>query len=319
MIIRRNSPFIHTEKNTPFLYMNMLIAIFPCMIYSVLSYGLRAFVLIGICSVLSLFISRMNDRHKGLSVVEYYDISALYSGVVLAMLLPPGTGILWAVIAVIFSEVVFKQLFGGLGSNPVNNPIAAILVMNLAFDSKMNGYLKPGKDLLGVDSLLNMSTTDGRTGIDGLSFYEIVSGNYMGLMGTGCTIMILIGLAYLIYKHVVRLEAPIAYIAVVSVMVIADNKLNIFKLSELREFAIVMASSGVLFVASYMLSDVTTIAHGRIVGVISGVLAGIMAFVCMRISNPMVALAVPVLITNIAATIIEYIASSFYRKRGGLL
>ena len=78
------APFIHTEKNAPYIYLTMIAAMVPCAIYGSFYYGLRAIILILFC-MLSFTLSDMLFTHiagrggKG----EYFDLSSASSGLTL--------------------------------------------------------------------------------------------------------------------------------------------------------------------------------------------------------------------------------------------
>lgn len=319
MMPRKNPPYIHTSLNAPYTYMNMLVAILPCILYAVFTYGLSAAILIGSSAILSLLISRISDKLKGKIGSEYYDLSALFNGIVLALLMPSGVGLIWILIGVFFSEVVFRQFFGGVGCNPVNAPIATVLLLNVVFPVRISGYLIPMHNRFDLDSLMKITGTGECASIEDLSFAEIFTGNYSGYLGIGCSAMILIGFIYLLIKRMIRVEAPLAYLAVVSIASCIINRINIFTYQGMREYLVFVSVSSILFVAVFLLTDLTGVAHGRLAGVISGVFCGVVTSAMLSVTNSIISICVPVILTNIAAFLIDYSIDSVGKKRGDRL
>lgn len=316
MILRNNAPYIHTELNAPYIYTNMMAALLPCALYAIFCYGIRAVILLAMSSILSLVAARVCDRLRGVAAAEYYDISAMVNGVVYALLLPPGVSLIVAACGVVLGELVIKQLFGGVGGNPVNTAAASALMMNLLCLNMDYCYIAPYSDRFGIDGLFTLRGSGiGADDTEGLYIAEILTGSYAGRMGTACCLMILIGIIFLVFKRIVRIEAPIAYIVTIIAGYTILQKLNLFKVEGLRELVVFMVSSGVLFAAAFMITDCTTVAQGLSGGIISGCFAGITTVILGQFTSDMVFICVPVLLTNYLVYTLEYLISSMRSRR----
>ena len=151
MMNKTLAPFIHTEKNAPYIYLTIIAALVPACCYSIFYYGIRAMVMILICTlsfmtcdVLRSKVSRRDGNG------EYFDISSVVSGLVFAMLLPPDTPVYMALAGVLCGSVVTKQIFGGAGSNIINPAAGARLFVEMVFPSGMCGYAEPREDWFGT-------------------------------------------------------------------------------------------------------------------------------------------------------------------------
>ena len=316
MILRSNAPYIHTDLNTPYIYTNMMAAVLPCALYSVFCYGIRAAVTMAACAMLSLVAARICDRLRGVAAAEYYDISAMVSGIIYALLLPPGTPLIISILGILIGELAFKQLFGGLGGNPVNMAAASALFINLLFEDIENGYIEPYKDRLGLDGLFTLHVSGDQPAVlDDLYITEILTGSYAGRFGTGCCLMILIGIVYLVSKRIVRIEAPVAYLVTVLIGYCILYKVDVLKSDGQRELLVFMVTSGVLFAAAFMITDYICVSQGLSGGIISGCFAGLMTVVLSRFTSNIVYLTVPVIMTNYLTYTLECVISSVRSRR----
>ena len=114
----RLAPFIHTEKNAPYIYLTLIAAMVPCAIYGAFYYGLRAIILIIFCMVTftlsDLLFTRIAGRGgKG----EYFDLSSASSGLMLALILPPDTSLVTALAAVLFGSRDLRSDFSEIPRN----------------------------------------------------------------------------------------------------------------------------------------------------------------------------------------------------------
>ena len=103
----------------------------------VLVYGLPALLLLLACitgSILAEFFLKalLGNRQRVL------DGSALLSGLILALLLPPGLSPWWALGASFVGFLLTRELFGGIGRNPLNPAVAVRLLFSLALAPQLN-------------------------------------------------------------------------------------------------------------------------------------------------------------------------------------
>ena len=117
--IRYLSPFIHTEKTAPYIYLTHIAALMPCIAAGFVFYGISAITLIVGCAVAFMLLDNAFGRmvrRDGISR-NYTDFSSIEAGVIYALLLPPGTSLVVALTGVLFGSFVVKQFFGGAGNN----------------------------------------------------------------------------------------------------------------------------------------------------------------------------------------------------------
>ncbi len=211
---RQLAPFIHTEKNAPYIYITILVSLVPCIVCGIFYYGLRALILILFSMAAFTLIDNLCVRVTGRrSGGDYFDLSSLVEGLLIALMLPPDTTLVTALTAVVFASIVTKQVFGGAGSNIINPACAGRLFIELVMPGGTQG-LSYGEDnsRLQLMSLIVQKKPGALPDLTNLSFTELLSGNYPGMIGTACFICILVGGLFLTLKGTMRLYSPISYV-----------------------------------------------------------------------------------------------------------
>ncbi|MCR4689402.1 MAG: RnfABCDGE type electron transport complex subunit D [Saccharofermentans sp.] len=307
---RKLAPFIHTYKNAPYIYLTIIVALLPCVFYSWFYYGIRAIVLTSVSAILfsvsdrtfSKIVHAHNDK-------DYYDISSVASGVIFAMMLPPDTSLIVVVTGVLFGSIVIKQLFGGAGSNLLNPAAGARLIVEVLYPSHITGFAEGGGEhWFDFMSLVSFSQTTGEaTDCSKLSFLELIAGNYSGFIGTACVLTALLGCVFMVIKGTMRLYAPISYLI----------SLGIFYQIFVPEgtFVVFLLSSGVVFVAVFMLGDLTTMPSRFAAGAFSGLVCAFLTAVLISSQSLVIAILTPVLAVNFMSFVIDYFAKTLSRRK----
>ena len=313
---RQLAPFIHTEKNAPYIYMTFLAALVPCVVYGIFYYGLRAAVLILFCMaafVLSdMLCMRVTHRRTG---GDYFDFSSLVEGLLIALMLPPDTTLYTALTAVLFASVITKQVFGGAGSNIINPACSGRLFIELVWPSNLMGYsYAEDNSKLSFMTLILQKEPGSMPSYTHLSFIELLSGNYPGLIGTTCFISILIGALFLTFKGTIRLYSPVSYIVTIAALyplsMLVETRMYTFD-----GLIIYLLSSGAVFVAVFFLGDLTTMPSRFTSGVFAGVVCGILTLVTKPYLSPMVSLLAPVLAVNFLSFVLDFFSKTLSRRK----
>ena len=309
------APFIHTEKSAPYIYLTFLAALVPCVVYAIFYYGLRAAILILFCMVSFVFSDilcvRVTRRRSG----DYFDLSSLVEGLLIALMLPPDTTLLTALTAVLFASVVTKQVFGGAGSNIVNPACAGRLFIELVWPTGVQGYAYgESNSKMALLSLVVQKQPDTLPSYEHLSLLELLSGNYPSMIGTACIICLMIGGVFLTLKGTIRLYTPVSYL--VTIM----SLYPISMLIETKSFnfdglIIYILSSGAVFVAVFILGDLTTMPSRFASGVFAGVTCGILTLITKPFLSPMVSLLAPVIAVNFMSFVLDFFSKTLSRRK----
>ena len=312
----RLAPFIHTEKNAPYIYLTLIAAMVPCAIYGAFYYGLRAIILILFCMISftlsDLLCTRLAGRGgKG----EYFDLSSAASGLMLALTLPPDTSLITALTAVLFGSIVTKQIFGGPGSNLVNPAAAGRLFVSLVMPSSVLGYAEGGSQGWFLLRTLFFGAKGGEFhDYTNCSFPELITGNFPGSIGAACATCVLLGGFFLITRGSIRTYAPIAYLVTLTVFFPLSNLLKRGTGFGYEGYVAFMLSSGVIFVAVYMLGDLTTMPSRFTAGFFAGMVCALLTLVMRAFVRPDTALLAPVLSVNFMSFVIDFLMKTISRR-----
>ena len=218
-----SSPHVHQEATTKTLMRDVLIALMPALVFSVYNFGIRAF-LVTLVSVISCYgfekiWNKLMKKHD-----KTYDLSACVTGVLLAFVCPVTVAYWQIVIGAAFSILLVKMLFGGLGRNVVNPALAGRAFM-MSWPVAMSTWIIPGfKNGAAVVNPVDIVTaaTPLANMHQGLMpdahWTELFVGTVGGCIGETSAIALLFGLAYLLYRKVIKITIPGSYIATVAVL-----------------------------------------------------------------------------------------------------
>lgn len=237
------SPHITSKRTTQKIMLDVIIALIPAGIASVIIFGLRALLVIGVCvlvCVLSEFIFNLICKKDN----TVKDLSAVVTGLLLAYNLPASIPIWQAVIGSFFAIIVVKQLFGGIGQNFANPAITARIFMLVAFSTSMTNWTMGDAET--VATPLKVMSTGDMTSLP--SYLDMFLGIRGGCLGETCTLALLIGGIYLLVRRVISWHTPVAFIGTVLVMSFILDKQPIYQIM----------SGGLLIGAFFMATDYAT-------------------------------------------------------------
>ena len=218
-----SSPHVHQDVTTRTIMRDVLIALAPAMVFSVVNFGVRA-LLVTMVSVVACYgfeklwniLMKQNDKS--------YDLSACVTGVLLAFVCPVTVAYWQIVIGAAFAILLVKMLFGGLGRNVVNPALAGRAFM-MSWPVAMSTWIKPGfqnaAPIFGSADIATAATPlanmhQGMMPVE--SWTELFWGNVGGCIGETSALMLLIGLAYLLIRKVIKITIPAAYIGTVAIL-----------------------------------------------------------------------------------------------------
>lgn len=218
-MIVSSSPHIGSSVKTKDIMRDVIIALVPALIVSVVYFGINALVVV-LATVAACVISEYVCRKVMKRSNTVGDLSAVVTGLLLAFNLPVSTykNIWLPVLGGIIAIVVAKQMFGGLGQNFVNPALAARIILMTSFPTLMTAWTAPGTS--GVDAVSTATPlaliAEGKLG-ELPNYMDMFLGNRAGCLGETCVAALLLGGIYLVVRKVISPIIPLTYIAVVFV------------------------------------------------------------------------------------------------------
>ena len=246
------SPHLRTKDTTTGIMLDVIIALVPALIASVVIFGPRALAVVAttvISAVLSEFVSRkVMKRHNTIG-----DLSAVVTGLILAFNLPVSIPLWMAAIGSFFAIVVVKQFFGGIGQNFANPAIAARIFLLVSFGQAMGNWTAPlSWKTDAVSTATPLAILGGETAEAMPSLLDMLLGVRGGCLGETCSLALIVGGIYLIARKVISPKIPLAYLGTVAVIMLIAGKFD------LEYLAYQMMGGGLLLGSFFMATDYST-------------------------------------------------------------
>lgn len=248
------SPHLRNNTTTTKIMLDVIIALIPAFIASIILFGPRVIAVTAttiVTAVLSELVARkVMKRHNTIG-----DLSAVVTGLILAFNLPSTVPLWIAAIGSVVAIIVVKQFFGGIGQNFANPAITARIVLLLSFATKMSGsnWVAPlswrGADAVTTATPLALYGDETATLP---SLLDMFIGNRAGSLGETCTVALLIGGIYLIARKVISFKIPVAYLGSFAVIMLIAGK------GDLEYVAYHLMSGGLFLGAFFMATDYST-------------------------------------------------------------
>ncbi len=211
-LIVSTSPHIHSKRTTASIMLDVIIALIPAIIAAGIIFGYKAIVLIAVSVITSVASEWLfNVICKKRNTVS--DLSAVVTGILLAMNVPAKLPIWQMVIGAIFATIAVKALFGGIGQNFANPAATARVMMVLSFGGTMTQFHFPMVDTTASPTPLAYISAGALHKVP--STLELFLGVHGGCLGETCALALILGGIYLLARKVITLHAPLAFIATV--------------------------------------------------------------------------------------------------------
>lgn len=295
------SPHLRTKDTTTGIMLDVIIALVPALIASVVLFGPRALAVVAttvISAVLSEYVSRkVMKRHNTIG-----DLSAVVTGLILAFNLPVSIPLWMAAVGSFFAIVVVKQFFGGIGQNFANPAIAARIVLLISFGQAMGNWTAPLSWKTDAVSTATPLAILGGESTEALpSLIDMLLGVRGGCLGETCSLALIVGGIYLIARKVISPKIPLAYIGTVAVIMLIAGKFD------LEFLAYQLMGGGLLLGAFFMATDYSTSPIKSNAKIVFGIGCGLLTCVIRLFGSLPEGVSFAILIMNLLVPHIETI------------
>ena len=216
------APHLRSEDSVRKIMLDVLIALAPAAVWAVVSFGLKALVLIVVCTagaeVLDFFVMRFIRQKKSFKP----DLSGSVTGLLLALNLSVAVEWWQALIGVFVAIVIAKAVFGGLGKNFFNPALVGRVFLLISFPVQMTTWLSPFDMQTTATPMAILKQGGPRV----FSLQEMFLGTIPGSLGEVSTLLLLLGFGWLLFRKRVSPFIPIAYIGTVIIMAAIFNGVN---------------------------------------------------------------------------------------------
>lgn len=231
-VVVTSSPHIKAEDDTRSIMLDVCIALLPALAVACFTFGFRSLVLTLVSVIACVgFELLYNKIMKTAPTIT--DFSAVVTGMLLAFNLPAAAPLWIPIFGALFAIIITKMLFGGIGRNFMNPALAGRAFLMASWAGVMTTWVKPGSSLplfgslaqdeldaiTGATALSSMKVgTIGGAVLPDYGWQDMLLGQTGGCLGEVSALALLLGGAYLVYRKVITVNIPLAYIATVAVL-----------------------------------------------------------------------------------------------------
>ena len=275
--VMSSSPHIRAEENTRSIMMDVIIALLFPLIMGTYFFGWRALILT-LVSVFSCVGFEAGYRKAMKKPQSISDLSAVVTGMMLALCLPVATPLWIPIVGGFFAIVIVKQLYGGIGKNFLNPALAARAFL-FSWPAFISIWTKPNagasalplfgsvtRESLSPDviasvtplgkmkeGLLPSLSVDKADSL--IDLRDVVVGNVAGCIGEVSAIVIIAALIYLLIRKVITIHIPLSFVGTVAILTLLFPKGG----NDGYQWMLYsVCSGGLLFGAVFMATDYTT-------------------------------------------------------------
>lgn len=274
MLKKSNAPHVLGNIKTNNIMLDVVLALFPALLVSVLYFGLNSVLVITTAVASCVMFEYLCSKYwlKD-NINSTKNMSAIVTALLLASCLPVNLPIFMVVIGSFVSIVIAKFSFGGIGKNIFNPALAGRIFLFLAFPTYMVSWSKPAfNDFFNNDAytsatnleLLKYSGIDNSGNLLGRSdltqnipsYLDMFLGKMAGSLGEISAIALLLGFLYLLHRKVLTWHIPLTYITTVFLIMFGISN---FSDEPLKYNAFIhIISGGLLLGAIFMATDYVT-------------------------------------------------------------
>ena len=243
-----SSPHIRGNFRTNRIMLDVVLSLTPALLVGIWRFGVNALLLTLVCmaaAVLTEWLYSVVTKTRNTTV----DGSACVTGMLLAMTLPATVPVWQAALGSAFAILFVKCLCGGLGQNIFNPALAARALLLLVWPVSLTRYL--GVDGISAATPLHHMVMPA---LPEESLLDMFLGNCPGSIGEISALALLLGGAYLVYRKVISIRIPAAYLGAVAVLTLVFSKTG----DPISWMLYSLLSGGVMLGAIFMATDYAT-------------------------------------------------------------
>ena len=273
------SPHLHTKTSTKSLMRDVVIALLPAVVVSVLFYGWSELLVLGVSVASCVLLEYLITKYLLKTSCTIGDWSAVITGVLLALNLPATTPWWVVFIGAVVAIGIAKMTFGGLGQNLFNPALVGRVFLLISFPTYMTDWTKPQGFITNsiVDAYsgatpLGLAKGFGPEATETMDYLNMLFLNIGGSAGELSAIALLLGFAYLLIRKVIK---PYITLSIIATVAVFSGIFWAINPAEYTDPLFNILSGGLLLGAIFMATDYVTSPMSAWGGVVFGVGIGL--------------------------------------------
>jgi len=310
------NPHIHSAVSTKSLMRDVIIALCPAVIVSFLFYGLSEIAIMAVSIASCVFLEWAITKYMLKRPATTGDLSAIVTGMLLAMNLPPTTPLWMVFVGAVVAIAVAKMTFGGIGQNIWNPALVGRVFLLVSFPAAMTDWTVPAGFIQSTDAfsgatLLGIASEQGAAAADSMVGLQKLFYNIGGSAGEISALALLLGWVYLLVRKVIKPWITLSIFATVALVSL------IFHLADPAQYTgplFNLLSGGMILGACFMATDYVTSPMSTKGGIIFGVGIGFIVMMIRYFGAYPEGMSFAILLMNTAVPLINM---KFHQKKFG--
>ncbi len=317
------NPHLHSKTTTAVLMHDVVIALLPAVIVSVVFYGWKELLVLAVSVLSCILIEWSVTKYLLRKPCTIGDWSAAVTGILLALNLPSTTPWWVVLIGAIVAIGVAKMTFGGLGQNVFNPALVGRVFLLISFPTYMTHWVQP-QGLFGVDAvsgatplgvikegLMQGASVPDLMAAHGYSYSQMLFANIGGSAGEACAIALLVGFVYLLVRKVIKPWITLSILGTVAVVS------AVFWLANPMQFTdplFNLLTGGLILGSCFMATDYVTSPMTTKGGIIFGIGIGFITLMIRYFGSYPEGVSFAILIMN---SVVPLLNKWFHQKKYG--
>ncbi len=299
-----SNPHIRSKISTSKIMLAVIIALLPTTIFGVWNFGFHALLLVLVTIASTVLTEALYEviMKKKLTITDF---SAVVTGLLLALNLPPNAPLWIGIMGGVFAILVVKMLFGGLGQNFMNPALAARCFLLISFPVIMTDFT--------CDAYTGATPLAALKAGESVNVLDMVIGRTSGTIGETSMIAIVFGACILILMGIIDLRIPGSYIVtfVLFITLFGGHGFDPYFISAH------LAGGGLMLGAFFMATDYVTRPVTKFGQILFGILLGILTGIFRIFGAGAEGVSYAIIIGNLLVPLIEKITYPKAFGKGG--
>lgn len=287
-----STPHVRSKQSTSRIMFLVIIALLPATGFGIYNFGVSAAIIVAVTVATTVLTEYIYEKLMKLPVT-IFDLSAVVTGLLLALNLPSTIPWWIAVIGGVFAILVVKMLFGGIGQNFMNPALGARCFLLICFTGRMTTFTYDGVTC--ATPLANLKNGEL------VNTFDMVIGKIPGTIGETSVIAIVIGAIFLILFDVIDMRIPATYIItfVIFIGLFSEPGWNLYYITAQ------LAGGGLMLGAFFMATDYATSPITPLGKIIFGIILGLLTGLFRVFSSSAEGVSYAIIISNLLVPLIE--------------